>query len=78
MVIEVRLFATLRRYAPDSPGDVLILQMSEGSTVAQVIHELRMDNKEINLIMVNGTISEADSRLSDGDRLGLFPPIGGG
>jgi len=34
--------------------------------------------KEVTLIMVDGRRQEADCVLTGDERLGLFPPIGGG
>jgi len=33
---------------------------------------------EIHLAFVNGRVASLDRILQDGDRLALFPPIGGG
>jgi molybdopterin converting factor small subunit len=33
---------------------------------------------EIHIILINGVHGTLDSELNDGDRLGVFPPVGGG
>ena len=78
MVLEVRLFATLRRYAPTSLNGVMTLDVPECITVLDLVKQLKIDPKEIHLIMINGLGREFEEILTDGDRVGLFPPIGGG
>ncbi len=78
MQIEVRLYATLRQIAPDAPGGVLAVTMPEGASVADVFAALKIDPVKVHLIMVNGVAADLDSILKDSDRLGLFPPVGGG
>jgi molybdopterin converting factor small subunit len=78
MRLEVRLFATLRRHALSAEGGVLAVDVPEGSTAADVIAKVRLDLKEVHLLMVNGVRSPLDQVLAEGDRLGLFPALGGG
>ncbi len=78
MQIEVRLYATLRQIAPDAPGGVLVVTVPEGTSVADVLAVLQVDPVKVHLIMVNGVADDLDSILKDSDRLGLFPPVGGG
>ena len=46
--------------------------------MAQVIARLDLPAPEVTLIMVDGRRQEADFVLQGNERLGLFPPIGGG
>lgn len=78
MVLEVRLFATLRNYFPDKPGGVLSMEAAEGSTVDELIARLPLNPDEIKIIMVNGIQAQPGQTLKNGDRIGLFPPVGGG
>lgn len=78
MLIEVRLFATLRRYAPSDAGGVLTLDMPEGGRVADALERLGIQAEEVHIVMVNGVSSHPDRTLLEGDRLGLFPAVGGG
>jgi molybdopterin converting factor small subunit len=54
------------------------LEPRAGLTVRDVVAEEGLDEGEIHLVMINGSHGSLDSELADGDRLGLFPPIGGG
>lgn len=78
MLIEVRLYATLKRHAPSAAGRVLAVDMPEGSTAADVIAKVGVDADEVHILMVNGVSSPLDQVLAEGDRLGLFPAVGGG
>jgi sulfur carrier protein ThiS len=78
MRVEVRLYATLRRYAPSSAGWVLAIELPEGSTAADAIRKAGVDANEVHVLIINGVSARADQVLAAGDRLGLFPSIGGG
>ena len=52
--------------------------MPPGTPVSRVIAELGLPGEEVTLIMVNGARQQADFPLQGEERLGLFPPIGGG
>jgi molybdopterin converting factor small subunit len=54
------------------------LEARPGLTVRDVARDEGVDEGEIHLVMINGSHGTLDSLLQDGDRLGLFPPIGGG
>jgi molybdopterin synthase sulfur carrier subunit len=78
MHVEVRLYATLRRYATASAGGILHVDVPEGGKAADAIAAVGVDADEIHLLMINGVIASADQVLAEGDRLGLFPSVGGG
>jgi molybdopterin converting factor small subunit len=74
MQITVRLFATLRanRFKEQTR------QYSPGTTVSQVVEDLKILRKDVALILVNGQTGFFDQELYDNDILSLFPPVGGG
>ena len=78
MRVEVRLYATLRRYALSAADGVLNIDVHEGSKVSDVIASVGVNADEVHIVMDNGVSSPPDQMLVEGDRLGLFPPIGGG
>lgn len=78
MRIEVRLYATLRRFAPAAEGGILYVDMPGDATPADVIATVKVDPGEVHIVMVNGRSTPVKQPLAEGDRLGLFPPIGGG
>jgi molybdopterin converting factor small subunit len=78
MRIEVRLFATLRQHAPAAAGGVLAVDVPDGCKAVDAITQLGIHVNEIHVLIINGVISRFDHVLVGGDRLGLFPPVGGG
>lgn len=79
MIINVKLFATLRKYLPDVElGKSKEFQVEEGITIAQLYELLGIPAEEVKLAYVNGIYCESDDYLKDGDEVGIFPPIGGG
>ena len=83
MNITLKLFATLTDYMPDGAnGNVLDMPVAEGKTVGELIEELRLPEKLVHLVLVNGNYIAPDARassaLSEGDTLAIWPPIAGG
>jgi sulfur carrier protein ThiS len=77
--VALHLFATLGAYLPDgAQGDGAVLAVPEGTTVADVVRDLRIPPDVPFLSVVNGHEVEADRVLTDGDVLTMFPPLAGG
>ena len=74
MQVTVKAFATLTKYQPEGGR----LELEEGSTVADVLRIIELAPEEVTIIFVNSVHSELDKVLHDGDKVGLFPPVGGG
>ena len=73
--IELKLFVTLAAHLPDNPD---AFEISEGTTVQALMQDLNIPDNSVKLIFVNGKKQAREYQLRDGDRLGLFPPVGGG
>ena len=73
--IELELLATLKRYQPESSNAI---EIEPGSTIRQLASRLKIPEYEINLIFINGDKANLDSILTGGERVQLFPPLGGG
>jgi len=73
--IQIKLFATLRQLAP-TVGESLTIET--GTTVAELLTQLRIPEEKAKLIFINGRKGRLSSVLSGGERVGLFPPVGGG
>jgi molybdopterin synthase sulfur carrier subunit len=79
MPLQVFLNASLRPYVPGyNPYEGVILEVPPGTPVSRIISRLGLPPEEVTLIMVNGVRQQPDFPLQGGERLGLFPPIGGG
>lgn len=75
MNLTIKCFASLSRF---TPPDADAHAVEPGLTVAGLIDRLGIPPQEIKLVFVNGTHVEVDAVLRDGDRVGLFPAVGGG
>ncbi len=83
MQVEVKLYGILRKYRPQeivgAPHHPFVLDITAGSTVAQLSHTLSIAEEYINATAVNGeTITATDIILQEGDKVSLFPPSAGG
>ncbi|MBU4276536.1 MAG: MoaD/ThiS family protein [Proteobacteria bacterium] len=79
MPLLVKLSTTLRKQVPGyDPNTGLDLEFVPGESAEGLIQRLGLDPKRIKIIMVNGRSAALDQELRDGDRVGLFPPVGGG
>jgi len=78
--VAVRLYATFAKDAPTHrAGDPFDVELRDGATIAELIGQLGIPEADVHLTIVNGRMVHARSEpLSDGDRVGLFPPVGGG
>ena len=79
MKVEVRLYATLRKYLPPgTEGGSALVDIPVGSAVRDVIAYLKIPKDITHLAMVNGKHSPRDKTLREGDVVIMFLPVGGG
>ena len=78
MKIKVKVFATLRKYAPDESSGQQELELAEGATVGDALTRLKIPEREVAFVFVNSARKKLDEPLAEGDELGVFPPIAGG
>jgi len=75
MHVTIKCFATLSRF---TPPDAEAFAITPGETVADLVKRLGIPPAELKLVFINGAHVELDAPLADGDRVGLFPAVGGG
>ena len=73
--ITLKLFVTLAAYLPENADN---FEVEEGTPVQTLITDLKIPGDTVKLIFVNGRKQDKAYVLKPGDRLGLFPPVGGG
>ena len=73
--ISIKLFATLTKYMPASADKYPVLP---GTTVQNLLKELGVPESDVKLIFINGIKRDLPSTLHGGERVGIFPPVGGG
>jgi len=79
MKVEVKLFANFREYLPPGSSSYThLLDLDEGTTVRQVLENLKVPSSMPMIILVNGIYKQADEVLHLGDVLSVFPPVAGG
>lgn len=82
MIVEVRLFASLRQRAD---ADSVEIELADGACVRDAIKEvsrrpgLRAPIDKLKIVMaVNREYAHMDVVLHEGDELALIPPVSGG
>lgn len=75
MQIHLKLFATLNAF---TPANAETYPITAGTTAKDIVRELKIPLKEAKLIFINSTRRDIETPLADGDRVGIFPPVGGG
>ena len=73
--IDLRLFATISGYLP---GKNECHEIDEDTTIAKLIQDLGIPDELVKLIFINGKRQDRSYKLKHEDRVGLFPPVGGG
>ena len=80
MQIIVKLYATLRLFAPEGTdiGEAFEVNL-DGETIRLLIKLLGIIEEKARIIMVNGIqIHDMEHHLESGNLVVIFPPIGGG
>ena len=80
MKVHVKLYATLREYAPHNLGigQSFPVELKEGS-ISELTAVLGFKIEQAKIIMVNGErVTDLGQVLKDGDLVVIFPPVGGG
>ena len=73
--IQLKLFATLQGFTPPSAENYPIEQ---GISIFELLEQIKMPREKAKLIFINGVKAELTSILEGGERVGIFPPVGGG
>ncbi|MBU0768960.1 MAG: MoaD/ThiS family protein [Proteobacteria bacterium] len=73
--ITINLFATLKKFTPVSSGSYPV---KPGITVKKLLEELCVPEDEVRLVFINGVKHDLASILKGGERVGIFPAVGGG
>lgn len=74
MDVKVKLFATLR----NNRGKEIEFTLKDGADVQKIIEILNINEEDVAILLINGRDGTLDKKLSDGDTVSIFPPVGGG
>jgi molybdopterin converting factor small subunit len=73
--IEIKLYATLLSYAP---ANASCYPIESDTSIEKLIEELKIPKDQVKLVFSNGVKCDLGTLIQDGDRIGVFPPVGGG
>ena len=73
--ISIKLFASLNSYTPDASDNYPV---RPGTTIRDLMEQLGVPEAEVRLIFIDGVKGNLSSVLHGGERVGIFPPVGGG
>jgi len=73
--IQIKLFASLKKFMPPSAENFAI---ETGISVRTLLRQLDIPEDMIKLVFINSVRAELTSTLKGGERVGIFPPVGGG
>jgi molybdopterin converting factor small subunit len=78
MKIDVKCFASLSIDDTCRHDQLRSITLNgDNATVGNLAEHVKIPEKEIATVFVNGRRSRLDARLSDGDRVALVPAVGG-
>jgi molybdopterin converting factor small subunit len=73
--IQIKLFANLQKFMPASAENYAI---EAGITVGTLLQQLGIPQDMTKLVFIGNVRAELTSTLKGGERVGIFPPVGGG
>lgn len=73
--IDIKLYATLKEFMPTSADQYPI---EPGTPLSRLLDQLGIPEEQAKLIFINGIKAEKDVVIFGGERIGIFPPVGGG
>ena len=73
--IQLKLFASLAEF---SPQNVDAYPVRAGTSVSDIAARLGIPEKKVRLVFVDGVRKDAATTVNGGERVALFPPVGGG
>jgi len=79
MPVKVFLSSALRQFYPGyDSSEGAEVSVSRKTTVSELCKLMDIPEDEVKIIMVNGKSASFDYELQGDERVGLFPPVGGG
>ncbi len=73
--VSIQFFAALKHMTPASADQY---PMTPGNTVEDLLNRIGFPTDQAKLIFINGVKGNLASRLDGDERIGIFPPVGGG
>jgi molybdopterin converting factor small subunit len=73
--VTLKLYATLHVFMPPAGEEVPI---AADTTVGALLRQIGVPEEKAQLIFIDGVKGELSTPLRGGERVGIFPPVGGG
>ena len=73
--IQLKLFAGLQTFSPSTAEH---FEIDPGITIRDLLTQIEIPIDKARLIFINGIKANLDTPLKGGERVGIFPPVGGG
>jgi len=73
--IQIKLFASLQEFTPPSSDKY---PLDAGLSIHSLLEQLNIPQEKAKLIFINGVKADLTATLKGGERVGIFPPVGGG
>ncbi len=80
MRVQVKLYATLREYAPSNTeiGASFVVEF-DGNTLGELVQRLGFEIDRAKIVMINGNrVVDMSTPVNEDDLVVIFPPVGGG
>ena len=77
MKVDLKCFANLTNNSTCNYKEITTYEMDEGQTVENLIQRAEIDRGDVKIAFVNSRTVDLDTVLSDNDRVGLAPAVGG-
>lgn len=79
VLVEVRVFSGLEKFLEAKRfGEPFTVEVKEGATLKDLLAKLKIPEDQVFTSLVHGQHRELHYVLCEGDRVSLFPPVGGG
>ena len=77
MKVNIKCFGKLAENHDCDHSKTTLLELNEGSNVAEALDALGIEGDQTKIVFVNHRVKDASTSLRDGDRVSLFPATGG-
>ena len=77
MKVSLKCFSSLADPAKCDFRDSTEYELSNGQTVEALVERAGIDKNSVKIAFLNNKIVDLDTVLSDGDKIGLAPSVGG-
>lgn len=79
MRVEVRVFSGLEKFLEQKRfGEPFSVDIEEGANLRKLLAKLGIPEEHVFTVLVNGQHRDLEYTLQEGDRVSMFPPVGGG